>query len=419
MDNLAVKAFAKINMRLEVRGKRPDGYHEIETLFRGIALYDTLTLTKDSDGVTLILEGPDGGSGPGGWNVPEGRENLAWQAADMLRKAYPERVGGVRIRLKKRIPVAAGLGGGSADAAAVLLGMDRLYGLGLHSETLVAFASRLGSDVPFCLAPLLAVGRGRGEMLEPLTLEALPAIRATQAPTHPSAPAQGFPMWILLVKPPFGLSTGAVYNAWRPCAESERVGRGSSFLLLQGMRDHNPAQVWRNMVNDLQIPACTLESDLDAYIRWIGEEAAVAAAGSGDSADSCSVCSEAGLGEDDLRVADNGDKCVARVTADQDAISARAPAGYKVILCGSGPTLAACFAEEAPARRLEERLRLSIGRLEERLRQSMGRRDERRGLQHRDEGVGAPAQSSDTVAEAPMILLTRTLAEEDLDGRFT
>ena len=419
MESLAVKAFAKVNMRLEVRGKRPDGYHEIETLFRGIALYDTLTLTKESDGVTLVLEGRDGESGPGGedeprgghmsdereviggWNVPDGPANLAWQAADMLREAYPDRVGGVRIRLEKRIPVAAGLGGGSADAAAVLLGMDRLYGLGLRSETLAGFASRLGSDVAFCMAPLIAVGRGRGEVLEPLTLEVLSAVRATQAPSvtstpiHQSTPAQGFPMWILLVKPPFSLSTGAVYGAWRPPEESDGDGRGSLSLLLQGIRENHPALVWQNMVNDLLAPACSLESGLDAYIRWVEEEAADAAAGSGDRRAARNVAEQ---GEGGLRAA-----------ANQDEIIVQAMAGYRVILCGSGPTIAVCFADEAPARRLEERLRQGVDRLGEILSlRSRGSRD-----------AGATSQNRSPAAGTLLILLTRTLTQDDLDTRFT
>jgi len=126
MQSLSVQAFAKVNLCLEVREKRPDGYHGIETLFHGVAIHDTITLTGVKTGIYLDCDGGEPG-------LPRGNANLAWQAADLICRTCPDRTGGVRIRLVKRIPMAAGLGGGSADAAAVLLGLDRLYNLNLGS----------------------------------------------------------------------------------------------------------------------------------------------------------------------------------------------------------------------------------------------------------------------------------------------
>ena len=286
MQSLSVKAFAKINLSLEVKGKQPDGYHEIETLLHGIALHDTVELCKTDGGIQLILDG-------GAPEMPEGSENLAWQAADLLSRTYPGKTGGVRIRLTKRIPVAAGLGGGSADAAAVLLGLDRLYDLGLGKPALEGLAARLGSDVAFCLSPLAAVGRGRGERLEAVT--------------------PGISLWILLVKPPFGLTAREVYGAWRaPDAASADLRHADvrQSRLLQGIRDNEPRLVLDNMFNDLEEPAISLEKRLPVYKTWIREEAA-----------NCSVDS----------------KC-------------------RVMLCGSGSTLAVFFTEEQLALSLAERL---------------------------------------------------------------
>ena len=191
MDSITVKAYAKVNMSLAVKEKLPDGYHGIETLFRGISLWDTLVLTKNNRGMELHCDAPRE------WGLPEGRENLAWQAAELLRSAYPKEISGVKMQLHKAIPLDAGLGGGSADAAAVLLGLDRLFALKLDEENLGRFAAQLGSDVSFCLHALAAVGHGRGDELMLIP--------------------PGAPLWVLLIKPSFGLSAKDVYACWDGC----------------------------------------------------------------------------------------------------------------------------------------------------------------------------------------------------------
>lgn len=157
-DVLTLKAHAKVNLGLHVLGRRADGFHDIDTLFARLELHDTLTLEPRRKGVSLEVEGAD---------LPGGGANLAYRAA----RLYLERAagaGGVRLGLTKRIPVAAGLGGGSSDAAAVLRGLAALYPSDLE---LLELAAQLGSDVPFFADDLGAArAQGRGERLAPLAL---------------------------------------------------------------------------------------------------------------------------------------------------------------------------------------------------------------------------------------------------------
>ena len=178
----ALEAFAKVNRSLLVLGKRPDGFHELDTLFQTIDLSDELHFEED-DRVTLSVAGGA---------IPADGTNLVLRAA----RALSERAGtarGARLRLVKRIPVGAGLGGGSADAAAALLGLNALWGLGLTPEELRPVAASVGSDVAFFLFGGRARGTGRGERIEPL----------------PDAPDES----LVLLFPPFGMPTPDVYRA--------------------------------------------------------------------------------------------------------------------------------------------------------------------------------------------------------------
>ncbi len=153
-------ARAKVNLSLEVRGRRPDGYHDLTTILQTIELHDTLTASPAPDGVLDLTI--DGLRVPG----PPG-DNLVRRAAEALHRATG-RQHGARLRLEKRIPVAAGLGGGSADAAAALLALDTLWDTRLGADALAELAAGLGSDVPFCLLGGAALAEGRGERLTPL-----------------------------------------------------------------------------------------------------------------------------------------------------------------------------------------------------------------------------------------------------------
>jgi 4-diphosphocytidyl-2-C-methyl-D-erythritol kinase len=163
VSRVSVEAFAKINLGLAVVARRPDGYHDIETVFQSVTLSDSVTL-EPLDGsaeVRLTVSGPSCAT-----SVPEGPANLAWRAAGAMIDAFG--CPGVSIELLKRIPVAAGLGGGSADAAGVIAGMDALFELSAAPEALAGIAGSLGADVPFMLAGGAALGTGRGDELEPL-----------------------------------------------------------------------------------------------------------------------------------------------------------------------------------------------------------------------------------------------------------
>ena len=158
---LRLRAPAKINWTLEVLGKRPDGYHEIRSVMQTIDLCDEIALAP-ADAVSLTI---DGDAGQLADEAPEA--NLAFRAACLLRDRSGQR-GGAHIQLTKRIPIAAGLGGGSSDAAAVLRGLRLLWRLDISDEQLAAIAAELGSDVPFFLRGGTALISGRGDVVEPL-----------------------------------------------------------------------------------------------------------------------------------------------------------------------------------------------------------------------------------------------------------
>ncbi|OOE05505.1 4-(cytidine 5'-diphospho)-2-C-methyl-D-erythritol kinase [Anoxybacillus kestanbolensis] len=180
---LLVKAPAKINLSLDVLHKRPDGYHEVKMVMTTIDLADRVELMDlYSDTIQIISHNRF---------VPDDERNLAYQAAKLLK----EKVGvrrGVAISITKYIPVAAGLAGGSSDAAATLRGLNKLWGLGLSLDELAEIGAEIGSDVPFCVYGGTAIATGRGEKIE-----------------HIPAPP---PSWVILAKPTIGVSTAEVYR---------------------------------------------------------------------------------------------------------------------------------------------------------------------------------------------------------------
>jgi 4-diphosphocytidyl-2-C-methyl-D-erythritol kinase len=178
------KAPAKINLLLDVLRKREDGYHEVEMIMTMVDLADRLTM-EELPRDTIIISSQVG-------YIP--LENLAFQAARLIKERYDVKQG-VYIHLDKKIPVAAGLAGGSSDAAAALRGLNRLWKLNIPQDELCRLGAELGSDVPFCVTGGTAIARGRGEKLE-----------------HIAAPPQG---WVVLAKPPINVSTADVYGRLR------------------------------------------------------------------------------------------------------------------------------------------------------------------------------------------------------------
>jgi 4-diphosphocytidyl-2-C-methyl-D-erythritol kinase len=207
VGGVEIFAPAKLNLFLEVLGRRPDGYHEIETVMVAVSLYDNLTiLDEPSGGIRLRCNDP---------TLPVDSNNLVIKAAERLKAATGYR-GGAQIVLTKAIPAQAGLAGGSSDAAATLVGLDRIWGLGLTGERLDALASEIGSDVAFFNHVPAAVCRGRGERVEELPLSGR--------------------FYFILVCPPVGVNTADVYR--RVVSPDEPRTAGAVLdALAQGGRD--------------------------------------------------------------------------------------------------------------------------------------------------------------------------------------
>ncbi|AWC31088.1 4-diphosphocytidyl-2C-methyl-D-erythritol kinase [Bacillus cytotoxicus] len=180
---LLVKAPAKINLSLDVLGKRQDGYHEVKMIMTTIDLADRLELTElTEDRIEIVSHNR---------YVPDDQRNLAYQAAKLLKEKYQVKQG-VSIAIEKTIPVAAGLAGGSSDAAATLRGLNKIWNLGLTMDELAELGAEIGSDVSFCVYGGTAIATGRGEKIEHIK-------------TPPSC-------WVILAKPHIGVSTADVYG---------------------------------------------------------------------------------------------------------------------------------------------------------------------------------------------------------------
>jgi len=182
MRSITLKAPAKINLCLSVLGRRPDGYHDVEMLMQMVGLYDEVTVAAQGSGVRISCDSDA---------IPPGEDNIAWKAGHALLKRAGSGTG-LSITIRKAIPVAAGLGGGSSDAAAVLAAANEVLGIGLNREELAEIGAKLGMDVPFFFYGPTALAKGRGE-------------RLTELPPMPK-------MQILLVNPGFETSTAWVYK---------------------------------------------------------------------------------------------------------------------------------------------------------------------------------------------------------------
>jgi len=283
---VTVWAPAKVNLFLEVLARRPDGYHEIATLMIAVRLFDTLEFKEEfHPQVQLLCDHPDLSTGP---------DNLVSRAAELVRSRYaPGR--GATILLRKRIPMAAGLAGGSTDAAATLFGLNRLWGLGLDPGRLAELGAQLGSDVPFFFSLPAAWCTGRGEKIEPV---------------RPKRPLD-----LVLVCPRAGLSTAAVYrNVAVPAVPI------SGNAVRSAMENGDAEAIGRLLHNRLQEPAERLCPEV-ANLR--GRLAALAPAGqlmSGSGSSLFAVCRNAG---EALRVARDLGRALIGDAGPHDAAPAR------------------------------------------------------------------------------------------------
>ena len=225
MNQIELKALAKINLGLDVLGRRENGYHDVRMVMQSIYLYDEVKIEKtEAPGIALASNLSF---------LPTGEGNIAYKAAQLLTEEF-EIGEGVKITLNKHIPVAAGLAGGSSNAAAVLFGMNRMFHLGLTREELMARGVRLGADVPYCIMRGTVLAEGIGEELS--VLPAMPKCT------------------VLIAKPPVSVSTKVVYEA---LDAKEIVEHPDIDGIIEGLKKHSLKQVaacMGNVLEDVTIP---------------------------------------------------------------------------------------------------------------------------------------------------------------------
>jgi 4-diphosphocytidyl-2-C-methyl-D-erythritol kinase len=265
-DSVTARVPAKVNLQLSVGPLREDGYHDLVSVFHAVSLFDEVTVTN-ADRTSVAV------TGEGGPAVPLGPANLAVRAAAALARATGRRGkggGGVRIEIRKRIPVAAGLAGGSADAAAALVACNELWQTGRSTAELAEIGARIGSDVPFSLAGGTAVGLGRGERLT-------------------TALVSGSYQWVLAFGAT-GLPTPDVYAACDRLRAARRAKSGQpvavpeprlSTELMAALRSGDPAAVGPLLTNDLQPAALSLQPLLRQALQAGKEHGALGAIVSG------------------------------------------------------------------------------------------------------------------------------------------
>jgi 4-diphosphocytidyl-2-C-methyl-D-erythritol kinase len=250
MGRVLLRACAKVNYALEVRGLRGDGYHEISSVLQSVSLADELEIERSRGGFELSFE-------PEGVEIGPVEENTVYKAWALLWETSGHELP-TRIRLHKKIPAGAGLGGGSADAAAVLVGMNELFDLGLDAEQLRKIGARIGADVPFCLSGGTALAQGVGEILTPL----------------PAPPAHR----LLIAKPERGADTGGIYRTYN---ERDSGGIASADQVVAALRSGNLTELAGALGNDLEPVTTGLVPEVAAHKREMLRAGALGAAMTG------------------------------------------------------------------------------------------------------------------------------------------
>lgn len=249
---LTLSANAKINLTLDILGTREDGYHEVAMIMQEISLHDTLSMGKINQGIslTIVIEGQQ-------VTLPADESNLCWKAAALVQKEYNLQEG-VEIHLTKRIPMAAGLAGGSADAAAVLKGMNHLFRLGMTEARLCELGARLGSDIPFCIMGGTMLATGRGEIL-------------TRLPSFPR-------LSVVLAKPPVGVSTAWAYKTYDAGYDGPHPDNEAMLEAIHGGDAHKAAGLLCNVLEGVTETEHPVIAD---YKRLMMEHGAMASMMSG------------------------------------------------------------------------------------------------------------------------------------------
>lgn len=262
---VTVRAPSKVNLHLAVGDLREDGYHELRTVFQALSLSDEVTVVS-ADALSVTVRGADAAL------VPADATNLAWRAAELVA-AHVGRDPAVAITIDKGIPVAGGMAGGSADAAATLVALDALWHLGLGRDELDELAAELGSDVPFCLHGGIAIGTGRGEQLVPVL---------SRHTFH----------WVLALAKG-GLSTPVVFRELdRLRAEGNPRRVGGTDELLHALTDGDPHVVAPLLGNDLQAAALSLNPALRRTLRAGVDAGALAGIVSGSGPTCAFLCAD-------------------------------------------------------------------------------------------------------------------------------
>jgi 4-diphosphocytidyl-2-C-methyl-D-erythritol kinase len=257
----------KVNLILNILGKRPDGFHALETVMHPVAWHDELTFCRRTGNGVITLSCDDGA-------LPTDSSNLVYRAAEKFLRAasVPD---GVEIRLRKRIPMAAGLGGGSGNAATTLLGLNELFGSPLSAEQLHLLAAALGSDIPFFLQAGPALATGRGEVIEPLP--AFPALRGTA---------------FLLIHPGFGIATAWAYRELSRFPEALNGQPGRARELVQLLQTSDLKVAGRAFYNSLEAPALEKYPLLALYQEFLRAEGSLAVLMSGSGSTTFAIAGD-------------------------------------------------------------------------------------------------------------------------------
>lgn len=246
MREVTLKARAKINLGLDVVRKREDGYHEVRMIMQTVNLYDTLILRKmPEEGITITANVD---------YIPTNEDNLIYKAAKLLMDEFQIK-DGLSVELTKRIPVAAGLAGGSTDAAAVMIGVNRIFGLGLSEKELKERAVKIGADVPFCIMGGAALAEGIGEKLTPL----------------PSMPH----CYIVLAKPPIDVSTKFVYGNLRANELEYHPDIEGQVKALRQQDLSGLVSLCGNVLETVTIPAYPIIEEIKEIMKTNGAENAM------------------------------------------------------------------------------------------------------------------------------------------------
>lgn len=260
---LEKKSPCKVNLILNILGKRADGFHELETLMQPVNLFDEISLERGGEGIQLSCSHPE---------LPVDAKNLVYRAAEEFLKLHNLRAG-VRIHLQKNIPLAAGLGGGSGNAATTLLGMNELFGSPLPLAALDSLGAKLGSDVPFFLYDAPALATGRGEKVK--RLETFPTLRGKA---------------FILIHPGFGISTPWSYQNLARFPKDQNGTAGRAEKLVGALQTGDWDAIRENIYNSLEAPAFDKFPVLKLYREFLRENGALVSLMSGSGSTTFAIC---------------------------------------------------------------------------------------------------------------------------------